>query len=57
MRRRRRRSRSKNDEPVASQSVDKTNSGRSAELISSSAVFNEELADEQLRKDDLSSKT
>ena len=51
-----RRRRSKNDKPVASQSADKTTSGRSAELISSSAVFDKELADEQLRKDDVLSK-
>ena len=44
---RRRMSRKKNDQPVASQSADKTSSARSAELISPSAVFDEELTDEQ----------
>ena len=49
-RRRRRRNRWKNDKPVASQSEDNTTSGRSAELISSSAVFNKELEDESIKK-------
>ena len=40
-------SRKKNDHPVASQSADETTSPRSAELISPSAVFDEELTDEQ----------
>ena len=44
---RRRRSRAKNDQPITSQSADKTTSARSAELTSPSTVFNEELTDEQ----------
>ena len=54
--RRRRRNREKNDQPITSQCADKTTSARSAELISPSAVFKEELTDEQLTEDGVSSK-
>ena len=53
--RRRRRSREKNDQPIPSESTDKTTFARSAELVSPSAVFNEELTDEQLTEDGVSS--
>ena len=57
IRRRRRRSRAKNDQPITSQSADKTTSARGAKLISPSTVLNEELIDEQLTEDGVSSKS
>ena len=56
-RRRRRRSRAKNDQPITSQIADKTTSARSAKLNPPSTVLNEELTDEQLTEDGVWSKS
>ena len=55
IRRRRRRSRAKNDQPITSHIADKTTSARSAKLNPPSSVLNKELTDEQLTEDGVSS--